>query len=504
MNEPGTILREKLLNLLQSFSGIYPELFLLFLFVALLILSVFPVHPRRNIFILGLLSAGLFLALRLLFREWGQTESRVLFGGMLRITDFSVFFRTLFTLAGFICILFFGLSPFRKKKPAEFYAVVILSILGLNLMIMSRHWLMLYLSAELVSIAGYILVAFQSGEKGSEAAMKYFIFGAVSSAFMLYGISLLYGLTGQLHLNEAFFLAFNTVDPVILVVVIFITLGGFLFKVSLVPFQFWVPDVYEGAPTPVAAYLSVAPKAGGLGVLAFILSGFVHYRVSALQPVCDILAVIAVLTLIAGNFSALRQTRGKRLLAYSSVAHSGFLLLGLIAFSSFGIISITFYLSVYLIMNFAAFLMVDMLSEQVGSDEVRKFEGLGVKLPLTGVIFVLTMVALAGLPPTAGFYAKFLVFSALWEAYRASGSQLLIFLLAFGVLNAIISLFYYLKIPYLMFFKSVQKEIVLKKDGIRQWLLVLLAFWMIWFFFRPDLLTNYLDSISNTFPDISL
>jgi NADH-quinone oxidoreductase subunit N len=489
----------------ESLGYLLPEIFLTILFIIVLVADLFLKNRKTDI-LTAITLVGLSFNLFIISEQWIAFETHRPYygpGGMIRLDTFAIFFKMLFVISGIIATLFSWLSPrqVRTSGSGEFYSLLILAITGLNLMVMSGNLLMLYLSAEFVSIAGYIFSILRLDKKASEGSMKYFIFGVASSAFMLYGMSLWYGLTGTLEIEKLLTYSY-TIDKPLLAVIIFLTLSGFLFKISLFPFHTWVPDVYQAAPTPVSAFLSVAPKCAGFGVLAIFIQPVAHELLPENLFLIPVI-ILCFITILAGNFSALLQTDAKRILAYSSIAHAGFAMCGLLSMSEVGVKSMLFYLAVYLPMNFAAFILVDILSEYTGSEDVRKFAGIGKKLPFLGVIFVIIMIALAGLPPTAGFYAKLLIFSALWESFQNTGNQMLLYLLLFGVFNAVVSLFYYLKIPYILFFKESGGTIS-PTAKIRTAIAAGLAFIITGMFFMPEWLMNYLNNINLNFLRIPL
>jgi NADH-quinone oxidoreductase subunit N len=355
-------------------------------------------------------------------------------------------------------------------------------------MTMSVNGLSIYLSIELVSIGSYLMATLGSNKKSGEGGLKYLLFGALSSAVMLYGLSFLYGMTGTLDLtSEVFATQLAENHPAILLIVGFLTLAGVLFKLSLVPFHIWAPDVYEGAAIPVVAFLSTAPKVAGLLVLMRLLSVLsVDFQ--------RLTAVLALASILVGNLSALWQNDLKRLLAYSGIAQAGFILVGLVAFNQTGFESATFYLTVYVLMNLAAFLLIDLIGE--GNTDLQSFTGKGATFPFLSICFTVIMIALVGLPPTAGFTAKLFVFSALWEANQLGGDGLLITLLVVGLLNAIVSLFYYFKIPFYLFFKPNISVIVSnRKSLLGEIVALLLTVTIIFLFLKTDWLIDWIKML---------
>ncbi|MBX9852330.1 MAG: NADH-quinone oxidoreductase subunit N [Cytophagaceae bacterium] len=490
-------------GIIQSLADILPEILLASLFILLIILDL--IFRKRSSGVLPYITlAGLLIVLSFTFGQFFEYQTpqlKFLFSRFLHINQYEVFYKIIFAIAGVFTVWFCLLSkPLQNEKiRGEFYATLVALLLGLNLMVMSSNLLMVYLSLEFVSICSYILATFSFNRGGAEAGIKYILFGAFSSGIMLYGMSLFYGFTGDFQFVEPSYLnALEHIDKIPLLLAGILTLAGFLFKISASPFHIWAPDVYQGAPTPVVAFFSIAPKAAGVAVLINFTYPFYFNHLHELV-VIDwqlVLVVVGVLTLTVGNFAALAQNNLKCLLAFSSVGHAGFILTGMIAFSQLGVRSVLFYFSVYLFMNFAAFALVDIMAVLKGSDDVRKFKGLGSKIPFVGVIFVVIMVALTGLPPTAGFNAKLFVFSALWEAYQETGKQILLFVFVFGLLNTVIALFYYLKAPYYMFLKKAEEEEkVADINFAAKIYLLVLTVPLIGFFFKPDLLVNFIEKI---------
>ena len=280
------------------------------------------------------------------------------------------------------------------------------------------------------------------------------LFGALSSGIMLYGMSFLYGFSGTLDFTSGvFFQNLQNVPLPALITAFALTISGLLFKASLIPFHFWTPDIYEGSPTPVVAFFSVVPKAAGLVVLFRFISSS---QLVITDLLFNTLAIISIITMFIGNLGAISQKNIKRMLAYSSIAQAGFIAVGIIARSEWGIESMLFYITIYTIMNFGVFFLVQVLEHISGSELMQNYKGLGLLYPFLGVSMLVIMISLAGLPPTAGFLSKLYIFTAVWETYQAAPNPILFWVFVLGLLNLVISLFYYLKVPYLMFFKEAE------------------------------------------------
>ncbi len=327
-----------------------------------------------------------------------------------------------------------------------YYGLLLLSATGLVFVVSANDFLMIFLSIELVGIPAFILAGYlRHVEKSSEAAIKFFLIRAFSSAMLVYGISILYGITGSTSLSSLQTSAQLLQDHASLALVaIFFILVSFGFKIALVPFHMWVPDTFEGAPTPIAAFLSVAPKVAGVAIALRVFN--LNMPTEQLGAV-HVLAILAALTMTVANLIGLQQTNVIRLLAYSSIAHMGYLLIGLVAGGPAGISSVYLYGWVYLFMNLGAFAIVVCLSNALQSNDLSAYNGLAKRSPLLSALFVLFLVSLAGLPPTAGFIAKFYIFTA---AYNAGWIGLVLL----ASVNSVISVGYYFKILRAMYFKD--------------------------------------------------
>jgi NADH-quinone oxidoreductase subunit N len=414
---------------------ILPEILLLALGVLILTIDPFlRKEPARRLFLGWFTAAGLLVALILSLIFAKPSDPILVFGGMLRFDWLAFLFKMLFLFAGTVTALFF-MDTDKLNDRAEAYLLLVASILGMCLMAASADLVMLYLSIETTSIPLYILAGFlKEDDRSIESGFKYLLFGALTSAVMLYGFSLIYGFTGTTGLYElsAYFKDFNLVA----VGITFLVLAGLAFKVSLFPFHFWAPDVYEGAPTPVTGFLSTASKAAGFAVLVRLFT--------AVFPALNadwslILAVLATLTMTVGNLAALAQKNVKRMLAYSSIAHAGYAMIGVVSFSQLGMASTIFYLIAYLLTNLLAFGIVAMIGRVAGSDEFSAYNGLSRRSPALGLAALVAFLSLSGMPPFAGFVGKVFVFMAAIETGW-------VWLAIVGVLNSIVGLYYYLNV----------------------------------------------------------
>lgn len=422
---------------------VVPEIGLLVLAALVMGLDLLP-RPRGSRWLGLVTAAGLTVLLIVSLYASLVPGPTHLFGAMLRSDSLAHGFRLIVLFAAMITALVSMDMPGVGDR-GEYYGLMLVSTLGMDLMAASGDLVMLYLAIETTSIPLYLLSGFFREERRSvEAGLKYFLFGAAASAVMLFGFSWLYGFSGQTSLTGIAEAAATGALPLSLWVgSAVLVLVGFGFKVSAVPFHFWAPDVYEGAPTPITAFISTASKAAGFAVLLRVM-------LSVFTPVATpywggIIAAMAVASMTLGNILALAQQNVKRLLAYSSIAQAGYVLVGLAARSPLGSAGTIFYLAAYVITNLAAFAIVIVVSRTVGSDELAQFGGISRRSPGLALALLVSLLSLAGIPPFAGFVAKVYVFAAAVQSGMA-------WLAIVGVLNSIVGLYYYLivlKVVYL-------------------------------------------------------
>jgi NADH-quinone oxidoreductase subunit N len=434
---------------LTSVQAILPEILLLALGILVLILDPFLKEgDRRN---LGWLTGGgslVIVIVSLLVARPGNPT--MVFGGMLRYDWLGFFFKMLFIFSAAVTALFM-MDVDKLNRRGEAYLLLLTATLGMNLMASAADLVMLYLAIETTSIPLYILAGFLlSDDRSTEAGFKYLLFGALTSTVMLYGFSLLFGFSGTSSIYDlATKFTTGQINEVVTLGLVLLIIVGLGFKVALVPFHFWAPDVYHGSPTPVAGFLSTASKAAGFAVLMrFFLVAFPDIAVSW----ASILAVLATITMTLGNLLALSQKNIKRMLAYSSIAHAGYAMIGVVAISPLGVTSTVFYLSAYILTNLAAFGIVVAFGRVTGSDEILAYAGMSRRSPGLALMLLVAFLSLAGMPPFGGFVAKIFVFTAAIQ----SG---MVWLAVVGVVNSSIGLYYYLtvlKVVYL--YRSEDEE----------------------------------------------
>ncbi len=470
-------------NNLTSAAWFRPELGLTAGILLLFLLELgWKKHPRRiailtvaTLFFLGL--AAVMLALQ-------PEGSRSLFNGMIASDPFANFFKWLFLGAAGLTVLIAARSTeFGRNQIGVFYPLLLAIVLGMFLMASAIDLLMMYLAVELVSLVSYAVAGYRRGDrKAAEAALKYVIYGGVASGVMLFGMSYIYGLTGTtslIGLGKALDHAAFTVTGLpgsqaalrtALVVAVIFVLSGVGYKIASVPWHMWCPDVYEGAPTPFTAFLSVGPKAAGFalalrffyGALAASPTAQGLERGLAEIPWPAVVGVLAAVTMTLGNLTAIVQDNLKRLLAYSSIAHAGYALMGLAAASAIGVQGVMIYMLVYLVMNLGAFLVLIVVAQATGSESIADYKGLVRRHPLAAIAFAVFLFSLTGLPPFAGFTGKWYLFVAVLQHSSHAGGGWYVALAVIGALNSAVSLYYYARIVRAMFLEQPVGEVTVK------------------------------------------
>jgi len=491
-------LTEKLSIITESLRFVLPEVLLAVAFLVILIIDLIT-RSRSKQIIQWIAFAFILATFWTDYQQLSITEDNPvhLFLSMLQLDQVAISWKLIIDGA-FLLIFFINLQRTSPYYKSEFLSLLFVVVLGGHMLIMSSNLLMVYLSIELMSIGAYILTAYQFKNTSYEAAMKYLLFGGVASAVMIYGISLIYTFTGTLQFEATLIDKLLQVDTFLLLLAGLMVLTGLLFKISAAPMHIWAPDVYEVAPTPAVAFFAVVPK---LAAFALLMKWLLFINMFGLGEISwsRLVGGLAVITLTVGNFSALWQTRVKRMLAYSAIAHSGFLLIAITAFSETGYKALLFYALIYVLMNALVFLLVHLFEIKLHATEISDFKGLGKQFPMLTILMVIAMIALTGLPPTAGFTAKLLVFSALWETYSNTQQSWLLFVFVFGLINVVISLFYYLKIPYYMIFKERNDDKLYEVAILENFLALILVLALLIFFFKPEWLMNSINSINFAF-----
>jgi len=490
-------------DVISSFPYFMPEFYLGLLFILVLVTDLlFGRNSEKLCRIIA--CAGILLVIHKDYQQielllaTAQANGHFFFTDMLLLTHTAVSFKLVIDALAFILLLYFQWDhklTAHAKGLSDLYTIMIGAIFGLHIMTMAVNLLSIYLAIEFVSIASYLMVAYRSESVlSTEAGLKYVLFGAASSAVMLYGISLLYALGGSLNLYTGnLIVALAHTNTAAVTVALILVLAGIGFKLSFVPMHFWVPDVYEGASTPVTAWLSTLPKIAGFALLVNFLRPFIYFPNWTAFDFRFYLAVIGIITMIAGNFAAVMQRNVKRMLAYSSIGHTGFALMAIVVYNDTAFSSLVYYLAVYGLANIGALALATYFANATGAENNEGYKGLGLKLPAASVCFVIVLVSLTGLPITAGFNGKLLVFSAAYNFYQLNHNPLVLALMVTGAITTVVALFYYIKIPRNLFLKRTDNLVDIPKTSVNIIILsVIICVLIVLLGIRPDLLINHI------------
>ena len=450
---------------LQSLEFFIPELILTITILAALITDLFVKKSKTNM-IGWVLGVGL-VVVGLSVHNLSSVPPTTLFLDMIVIDPFSSFMKIVIILSTLLVIVASWVNDeLEKYRKGEYFTIMGIMVMGLFLMTSSVDIIMLYISIEVVSIMSFVLAAYlKLDTRSNEAGLKYVIYGAFSSGVMLFGLSIVYGLAGSTNyfaIQDTLSSLDGSANPALIMALLMI-FAGFGYKISSVPFHFWTPDVYEGSPSTITAYLSVAPKAAGFAmIIRFfhqVFSDSIGLTSNAIGstdlPWPEIIGVLAVVTMTMGNLVAIQQKSIKRMLAYSSIAHAGYMMLALPVLSMEAVESVMIYLFIYVFMNLGAFFIVIFVKNKTGGESFEDFEGLGWKMPIVGAFMTLFMLSLTGLPPTAGFVGKLYIFKTLVGA----GSEFLWLVVAGGVIS-VISLYYYFHVVKVMFLGGKRSDVI--------------------------------------------
>ncbi len=450
-------------QLLQDLSRFYPEIAVTATLLLVVAADISLSRARRGATFL-LTALGLLAAFALTVPQF-WAPAGTLFYGMVAVDRLAVFFKGFLISSSFLVLLAApGSRELAERQLGEFYALLLGATLAMMLLASSVDMLMVFLSLEMVSVCSYVMVGYLRNQRESnEAGLKYFLFGAVCTGAMLYGITLLFGLTGTTKMaliRDMLSKGAAAGDNALLLLVsAALILAGFGFKMAAVPFHFWCPDVYSGAPTPVTAFLSVAPKAAGFAALIrFFFTGMSEAHdvlpqwtaFSSLNWALLVL-ILSIITMTLGNIAALRQDDMKRMLAYSSIAHAGYILMGAVVLNSEGIQAILIYLITYLFMNLGAFLIVIEIYNRTGSFDLKDYRGLWRRSPFLTISMAVFMLSLMGIPPFAGFFGKLFVFTA-------AVNRNLAWFAVIGALNSVVAVYYYARVIKTMIIESGEDE----------------------------------------------
>ncbi|MCX6825792.1 MAG: NADH-quinone oxidoreductase subunit N [candidate division Zixibacteria bacterium] len=475
-----------------------PEVFLFLsaLFIFAYDLGIKRKNPRQigYIALAGIAITGILL----IFFHGG-----ILYHGMFSSDSLSVFFKIIFLGSAFMAIgaSFEIASEKIRNHRGEYYGLILLSTVGMMFLSSANELLTLYVGLELTTIPLYVLVAYYKDDKLSvEAGLKYLIVGAFSSAILLYGLSLLYGMTGSTYLVgikinlSVIFLTYGKIGPGLILAMVMI-IAGIGFKLALVPFHMWAPDVYQGAPTPITGFLSVGSKAAG--VIAFsriFVNGLIAFSTDVMKPLDwgIIVAILASAAMIIGNITALRQRNIKRMLAYSSIAQIGYVMVGMVAASTMGVAAVGYYMFIYLFANMGAFTIATIFNDKTGSDDIVNYAGLSKSSPFFAACMTIFLLSLAGIPPLGGFVAKYLVFAAGIQA----GYTWLVIL---ALLTAVVSLYYYANIIKMMYFSPETPAQPIKPSLLARLILLIAVAGIIFWGVFPGTILNFATETAKVF-----
>ena len=477
------------LSNINSLTSYLPELMIVLTILCVFIAESISLYRSSTymISIAGLLFTGILLL-------FSHSSISLLFEGMIINDSLSIFFKWLILISTLSIVLISKEdNSVVSEVKGEYYAMLLIIMLGMFAMVSAKNLLMVYLAIEMVSIPSYIIAGISKNDRESnEASLKYVIYGSFASGIMLYGLSYLYGMAGSLDINiVAAKLGSYDASITVYMIIIFV-LVGFGYKISMVPFHYWTPDVYQGAPITVTAFLSVAPKAAGFAILIrFFYTLFID-NVDILQwP--QLIAFMSALTMTVGNVLALNQTNIKRLLAYSSISHVGFMLVAFSIVSLDSVVSILFYMFFYLFMNLSAFYMAIYMSNNYNADELDDWNGIGLKAPVLSFFMVLSLASLAGLPPTSGFIAKVYVLRNLFS------DATFLWLGLVAIINTVISLYYYFKIVRAMYFMKNDDLVYKKCNQVLFWSIIVFSLQnIIFYLYWPNLIKSLNYILINT------
>jgi len=412
------------------------------------------------------------------------------FNGSFVEDGLALFFKRFFLVAAMLVL--FLTAEFSDKIAggiSEFYSLILFALAGMLFAASSNNFAMLFVSIELITVTFYVLVSFQRNRLASlEAGVKYLIIGALSSAFMVFGIALIWGTTGKMNFNNLAQVAPQFLDNKIFLIGVVFLLAGLGFKIAAVPFQIWVPDVYQGAPTPTTAFLAVGSKAAGFVLLLRVLFTAVP---AVTEQWRDFLIVISGLTILYGNLCALPQRNLKRLLGYSSISHAGYLLLGVAALSASGNAALLYYLAGYLFTVMAAFTVIVLVMQHLDSEDISALAGLNQRSPLLASTMTLSMVSLAGIPPLAGFFGKFLLLKAVIQAAQTTGNHGYYCLVFTALAGVVISLYYYFGVVRAIYWSKDAPDLSpIQPSGAAKFSIAVCIAGMFWLGIFPNTVLN--------------
>ena len=480
-----------------EFKYLLPEFSLVLGIVSLSILSAFEKKLKSKKALYGVSLVSLLLAIVFSFDALSFAKQSI-FSGLILNGKFSFFSQIMILgTAVFVLLSNIGFKNSEESQKGEYFLLILGIVLGASLSVRSENLLFIFLSFELISICSYALTILNKKRVNAEASLKYLIFGVIVSGIALYGFSFLYGFTGNLNFSSPDFIQVFSIEITwTKALIVLLSSCFFLFKISVIPFHFWAPDVYEKAPTPIVSLFSTIPKIAGF----IVLFRFVHHLDVIFNDVKLIYPLIAValISISFANLMALAQENAKRLMAYSSISQSGLILLLIILAKDKGFESFVYYLCAYIFMNLSYFYLLILVEKKNDLSDFSELNGVGHKYPFLAFLAIITSLALTGLPPTVGFSAKLWLFTDIWEVYSQEGNALFLTALIIAILNTVIALFYYLKLPYHLVFRT-QKPYSLEIKALQKTLAFALCFPLLLMFFYSEELSGLIKIINDFF-----
>jgi NADH-quinone oxidoreductase subunit N len=469
---------ENISSIIQNTKLIYPEIVLSLGIIVVLIFDLIFKNEKKRF--LNYITLAVLAVVAITLRLTNSANNTLAFN-IFQINQIAYYFKSIILLATFVVLLYLFTSKEVDNfvnRLGEFHLLILGMLLGMFFIVGAADLILIYIAMETMSLSSYVLSGFDKTKmRNSEASLKYLVYGSAASGIMLFGISLIYGSFATTNILVIKYLLLNNfiVNPIIVNFAIILILVGISYKISAAPFHYWAPDVYEGAPISITAYLSVASKAAGFAMLINVLQTFVLKQNQGwiVYPVFDwkfILIILSVLSMFFGNFTALWQNNIKRMLAYSSIAHLGYMLLGIIAFSELGLVAVLSYFLIYLFMNLGAFYVAMVIADNYGIENIDEYKGLGPKLPFLGTTLAIFLVSLVGIPPLAGFIPKFYLFTALIE-------KDMILLSVIALINTVISLYYYIRVLKEMYLSNSERDDITEQniDPLNKYIPILLS-----------------------------
>lgn len=473
----------------MNFNSILVEILIAALGLLVLVMSL--VLPRAKKSLIGYFSAFALLCILVFTFVNNNGESISFFKGLYVSDSISTYFKQLFIISAALVSLM-SISYVNKltDSRSEFFAIMIFASLGMMVMASANDLITLYIGLELMSISFIILTAYDKKNiKSTEAGTKYVLLSAMSTAVLLYGMSLLYGLSASVAFPDIIsFLSTGSNNSMVILGSVLV-IAGFAFKISAAPFHMWSPDIYEGAPTPVTAFLAGGSKVAGFAVLIKILMGVMQSNQSTMVV---LVIALSLLSMVVGNLIAIPQTNLKRMLAYSGIAHAGYLLVGLVSYTTAGISAMLYYMLLYIFANIGAFAAITAFSNQTGKDDIQDFSGMWKRSPLISSVLVICLLSLAGIPPAAGFIGKFYLFTA-----AAKQGYLWITFIAMGM--SVVSIYYYIVVIRVMLMGDAVDDTKIKVPGTLKLVMIVSAIMILVMGIYPGPITEWTTLIGSTF-----